>query len=118
MPDDYIPRPNAQFHAWQNNFVTYVNDHLGDVRHAAGAIGAEIWVKIGNPPPTLPPSRLAAQENAKLRRREDTDRVAVPHYSIIQINERDQPVDHYARWVSTSAQTGPWNELVSAAVFE
>jgi len=30
MPD-YIPAADAQFHAWQNNFVTYVNNHLADL---------------------------------------------------------------------------------------
>jgi len=31
MANDYMPRPDARFHAWQNNFVTYVNDHLADL---------------------------------------------------------------------------------------
>ena len=31
MANDRIPRPDAEFHAWQNNFVTYVNGH-NDVR--------------------------------------------------------------------------------------
>ncbi len=30
MANDYIPRPDARFHAWQNNFITYVNRHLAD----------------------------------------------------------------------------------------
>ena len=55
MANDYIPRPNARFHAWQNNVVTYVNGHLADLRLAAGAMGAEIWVKVGDPP-LIPPT--------------------------------------------------------------
>ena|GEM_PF-6290308 len=43
MANDYIPRPDARFHAWQNNFVTYVNGHLADLALAAG-----------DPPPTGP----------------------------------------------------------------
>ncbi len=27
MVNDSMPRPDARFHAWQNNFVTYVNAH-------------------------------------------------------------------------------------------
>ena len=29
MANSYITRPEARFHAWRNNFVTYVNGHLG-----------------------------------------------------------------------------------------
>ena len=36
MANDYIPRPDAQLHAWQSSFVTYVNGHLADLGHAAG----------------------------------------------------------------------------------
>ena len=38
MANDSIPRPVAQFHTWQNNFVTYVNGHLADLRLAAGDV--------------------------------------------------------------------------------
>jgi hypothetical protein len=38
MANDYIPRPDARFHAWRNNFVTYVNGHLSDSGLAAGDI--------------------------------------------------------------------------------
>ena len=40
----------AQFHAWQNNFVTYVNSHLADLGLAAGVRGAAIRVKVGERP--------------------------------------------------------------------
>jgi hypothetical protein len=46
MANDYIPRPDARFHAWQNNFVTYVNGHLPDLGLAPGAMGAENWVRV------------------------------------------------------------------------
>ena len=46
MAKDYIPRPDARFHAWQNNFVTYVNGHLADLGFAAGALGAAIWGRV------------------------------------------------------------------------
>ncbi len=36
MPNDYIPRPDARFHGWQNDFVTYFNRHPTDLRLALG----------------------------------------------------------------------------------
>jgi len=36
MANDYTPRPAARFHAWQNNFVTYVNGNLADLGLTAG----------------------------------------------------------------------------------
>ena len=38
MVNDYVPRPVAQFHTWQNNFVTYVNGYLADLGLAAGNV--------------------------------------------------------------------------------
>jgi len=47
MANNYIPRPHARFHAWQNNFVTYVNGHPAHLGHdAAGALGAQIWGRL------------------------------------------------------------------------
>ena len=46
MTNDYMPRPDARFHARQNNVVSYLNGHPADSK------AAEIWVKIGDPPPT------------------------------------------------------------------
>ena len=62
MANDYVPRPDAQFHAWRNNFVTDVNGHLADLALAAGVMGAEIWGRVAwasrprscDPPPTGP----------------------------------------------------------------
>ena len=36
MANDPIPHADARFHAWQNNFVTYVNGHLPDSGLASG----------------------------------------------------------------------------------
>lgn len=38
MARDYIPAPDADFHIWQNNFVTYVNTHLADRGLVAGDV--------------------------------------------------------------------------------
>ena len=35
---DYIPGGEAQFHAWQNNFIVYVNNHLADLGLVAGDV--------------------------------------------------------------------------------
>lgn len=31
IANDHIPRPDARFDAWHNNFGTYVNGHLADL---------------------------------------------------------------------------------------
>ncbi len=38
MANDYIPRPDARFHARQNNFVTYVNANLADLGPAPDVV--------------------------------------------------------------------------------
>jgi len=38
MGNNYIPGPDGDFHAWQNDFVTYVNAHLADLGLAAGDV--------------------------------------------------------------------------------
>ncbi|MGB2987601.1 MAG: hypothetical protein WBE26_17180 [Phycisphaerae bacterium] len=38
MANDCIPRRDARFHAWRNNFVMYVNGHLADLGLAAGDV--------------------------------------------------------------------------------
>ena len=55
MASDSIPRPAAQFHSRQNNFVTYVNGHLADLGLEAGVMVGEISGWVGDPPPTPPP---------------------------------------------------------------
>jgi hypothetical protein len=63
MANDCIPRPDIQFHIWQNNFVTYVNGRPADLGLAAGVMGAELWGRVAwasrprscDPPPTPPP---------------------------------------------------------------
>lgn len=45
MANDYTPRPDAQFHARRNHFVTYVNGHLGDLGPAAG-LGGDMTLQV------------------------------------------------------------------------
>ena len=68
---------DAQFHAWQNNFATYVNGGLADMGLAAGVMGAEIWVKVGDPPPTPPPPCWRPRKR-KVERNSGQEWVAVP----------------------------------------
>ena len=46
MADDYVPRPDARFRAWQSDFVTHVNGHLADSGLAAGMMEPEIWGRV------------------------------------------------------------------------
>ena len=48
MANDYIPRPDARFHAWQDNLLVCVNGHLADWGPAPA-----------DPAPTPPPPRQA-----------------------------------------------------------
>ncbi len=94
MGNDYIPRPNAQFHVRRNNFANYVNAPPADLALAAGDVvdlnntdaqgqagrcagGRDLGPgNVGVSPAKLRPagdsvpSRLAAPESAKLRRTE------------------------------------------------
>ena len=38
MANDQIPRPDARFNAWRNNFVTYINGHVADLAPAIGQV--------------------------------------------------------------------------------
>ncbi len=74
MANDYIPRLDARFQAWQNNFAVCVNGHLADLGLAAVAMGAENWgtaarasrPRTCDPPPT-PPRRKRKVENKRGR---------------------------------------------------
>ena len=72
MANDYIPHPDARLHAWQNNFVAHVHGPLADSTLAAGAMRAEIWVKVGDPPPTpsppgWPPQKTRCSEEERIQ---------------------------------------------------
>jgi hypothetical protein len=66
MAGDYIPAGDAQFHAWQNNFVVYVNGHLAELGLVAGDVvdlnaTAATWT-------TDYPAHTAAQSAAQAAR--------------------------------------------------
>ena len=62
MANDYIPRPEARFHAWRNNFVTYVKGQTAELGRAVGVMAAKICGRVAwafrppscDPPPTAP----------------------------------------------------------------
>ncbi len=71
----------------------------------AGVMGAEIWVKLGDPPPK--------DESDLTFLSVDTRTPYVAHY-----NGADGGVTaHYMlRWVSTTGEKGPWSETASATI--
>jgi len=70
-----------------------------------GVIGAEIWVKVGGPPP-VDPNEL---EFLAL----DTKTPYLAEYAGAQGNQ----IAHYMlRWVNSRGQKGPWSETVSATI--
>lgn len=71
----------------------------------AGVMGAEIWVKVGDPPP---------KGESELRFLSvDTRTPYVAHYGG---DEGGQTAHYMLRWVGTSGEKGPWSETASATV--
>ncbi len=88
MANDYSPPPDARSHAWQSNFVTYVNAHLVDLGLAAVVMGVEIWARLAwashprscdppatPPPPGCPPQKTQSREGKR------TTLCGCPHFS-------------------------------------
>lgn len=68
-------------------------------------MGAELWVKIGDPAPT-DPSELKFLGL-------DTQSPYVAHYS----GEDAGKIAHYMlRWVNSKGEPGPWSQTVSATI--
>ena len=86
MAKDYFPRPDVRFHAWRNNFVTRVNGRLSDLRHATGAM-PPIYGSRSATHRRLRPLRVAAPENAKLRRGEDNNSWLSPFTPIYWVGQ-------------------------------
>ena len=71
----------------------------------AGVRGAQIWVKIGDPPP-VDPNELTFLAT-------DTRTPYVANFDGADANK----VAHYMlRWESTRGETGPWSETASATI--
>jgi hypothetical protein len=71
----------------------------------AGVMGAEIWVKVGDPPP---------KDESELRFLSvDTRTPYVAHYGG---DEGGQTAHYMLRWVGTGGEKGPWSETASATI--
>jgi len=71
----------------------------------AGVMGAEIWVKVGDPPP---------KDASELRfLAVDTRTPYVAHYSGA---DGGQTAHYMLRWVATTGEKGPWSETASATI--
>ena len=71
----------------------------------AGVMGAEIWVKIGDPPPT-DPSELAFLSV-------DT---RTPYTTVYPGADGGKTAHYMLRWVNTNGEKGPWSETASATI--
>ena len=94
MANDYIPRPDARFHARQNNFVTYVNGHLAD-----------LGTRPGGPPPWNPGELTFLLVSTR-----------TPAVALFTGPDGGKTAHYMLRWLSTRGETGPWGEMVSATV--
>ncbi|MCP5116190.1 MAG: hypothetical protein GY953_35635 [bacterium] len=108
MAGDCFPHPDGQFHAWQNNFVTYAGaDQDAPTRKekTAGLRGARLWVKIRAPSPMQPsePTFLVT----------DTRTPYVAEFVGLDANKVAQYMQH---WENTSVQSGPSSEAASATI--
>ena len=66
MPGDYIPRPDADFNAWQQNFITYANANLAALGLVAGDLTPVTTLQLAW---TIQyPAHITAQANAQSAR--------------------------------------------------
>ncbi len=87
MANDYIPRPDARFHAWQNNFVTYANGHPADSGLAPG-----------DPPPTGPSELSFLLVDTR-----------TPYVVDYPGQDGGKTAHYMLRWVATTGEKGLWN---------
>ncbi len=70
-----------------------------------GVMGAEIWVKVGDPPPT-DPNELTFLSVA----------TRTPYVAPYSGADGGQTAHYMLRWVSTTGEKGPWSETASATI--
>ena len=70
-----------------------------------GVMGAEIWVKIGSPPPT----DVGEMDFLALDTR-------TPHVAVYGGADGNKIAYYWARWVKTTGEKGPWSEMASATI--
>ncbi len=83
-------------------------DELTPTRKAkpAGVLGAEVWVKVGDPPPVDPDTDLRFLGL-------DT---STPYLAIYSGSDSSQMAHYMLRWVNSKGDKGPWSETASATI--
>ncbi|GAF82962.1 unnamed protein product [marine sediment metagenome] len=111
MANDYIPRPDAQFHAWRNNVGTYLNGHLADSGLATAVMGPRSGPRSASPkrdlalPPT-DPSELSFLS---------VD-VRAPCVVDYLAEDAGQTAHYMLHWGGTTGEKGPWNQTARSPV--
>ncbi len=82
-------------------------DELTPTRRAKppGVIGAEIWVKVGGPPPTDPSELEFLAMDTR-----------TPYLAEYEGAQGGQTAHYMLRWVNSRGQKGPWSETASATI--
>ena len=71
----------------------------------AGVMGAEIWVKIGDPAPTDPGQLSFLSVDTR-----------TPYTADFTGEDAGQTAHYMLRWVTTTGEKGPWSETASATI--
>ncbi|MCH7870693.1 MAG: hypothetical protein IID33_03235 [Planctomycetes bacterium] len=71
----------------------------------SGVMGAEIWVKVGEPPPSGP-SELTFLSLA----------TRTPHVAEFPGEHGGKTAHYMLRWIATTGEKGPWSETASATI--
>ena len=71
----------------------------------AGAMGAEIWIKIGPTPPVDPSELTFLAVDTRS-----------PHTTDFDGADGGKQAHYMLRWVNTRGETGPWSETASATI--
>ncbi len=71
----------------------------------AGVRGAQIWVKIGDPPPTDPNELTFLGTDTR-----------TPYLASFDGADGNKVAHYMLRWESTRGETGPWSETASATI--
>ena len=70
-----------------------------------GVMGAELWVKVGDPPPSDPSELSFLSVDTR-----------TPYVANFAGADGGQTAHYMLRWVSTSGEMGPWSETASATI--
>ncbi len=75
------------------------------IARPAGVMGAELWVKVGDPAP-VDPGELSFL----------TLDTRTPHVAVYTGADGGATAHYMLRWVSTTGEKGPWSETASATI--